>query len=236
MNKWWARLRRDKLALCLIVAAIICVSMAVKEYANANESKRQITAYLQKDVVVTQTAEETEEGTEDEEPNASAAPVTVVDSVYSPPKFEGIVPATIEIPAIKLQPSEVIKVGVLPGGEMGVPEDWHTAGWFESGYLPGEPGNAVMSGHVDNREGLGIFFFLKSLQVGDQVVVADETGKKLTFAVKKLEIYLPEEAPLEQIFGESTVPRLNLITCTGTFSAKTLSYDKRLVVYTELVT
>lgn len=254
MNKWWSRLRRNKLALCLMAASVLCVMMAVKEYASANESRRQIADYLRQDVaaapgtgttaagrIVQELAKElaTEELEAAQESEAAVAGVpaassTVTEAVYVPPKFEGIVPATIEIPAIKLPPSSVIKVGLLPSGEMDVPEDWHTAGWFEPGYLPGEPGNAVMSGHVDNREGLGVFFFLKSLEAGDRIIVADEAGKKLTFVVKKLEMYKPEDAPLEDIFGESTVPRLNLITCTGTFSAKTLSYDKRLVVYSEL--
>ncbi len=39
---------------------------------------------------------------------------------------------------------------------------------------------------------------------------------------------------MEEIFGASKIARLNLITCDGVWDKKTLSYDKRLVVFTEL--
>jgi hypothetical protein len=37
------------------------------------------------------------------------------------------------------------------------------------------------------------------------------------------------------VFGPSKQTRLNLITCKGTFNRATQNYDKRLVVFSEMV-
>lgn len=149
-------------------------------------------------------------------------------------QFLGIEPTTLYIPAIDVE-TEIVPVGILENGEMGVPEDDTKVGWFEPGYQPGLRGNAVIAGHVDNKRGPAVFFYLKDLKKGDKIHVSNDNGVTLTFIVQKTESYKTEEAPIQEIFGKFPRPRLNLITCTGRFDRKLGGHEERLVVYTELV-
>jgi sortase A len=149
------------------------------------------------------------------------------------PKTTAIVPVRIQIPKIKVD-AEVIEVGLLPDGQMEAPEDDAKVGWFEPGYQPGSNGSSVMAGHVDNKTGPAVFFYLKKLDPGDEIHVSDAEGKTLAFIVTDVAAYKTEESPIDTIFGPSDVPMLNLITCTGTYSKKTDEHDQRLVVYSKL--
>lgn len=145
----------------------------------------------------------------------------------------GIVPVELEIPSIEV--SAVIEsVGLKENGEMAVTESFAKTGWYESGYLPGEPGNAVIGGHVDSRNGPAVFYNLNKLTIGDEIIVKGENGEGKIFVVTAKEEYPWNEAPLAKIFGYTHSSSLNLITCTGEFDRSTRNYDKRLVVYTEL--
>lgn len=146
----------------------------------------------------------------------------------------GIIPALIEIPAID-ERAEIIPVGQTADGNMEAPEDIHTIGWYEFGKRPGSNGNAVVAGHVDGLTGPGTFYNLKKLEPGDQIHLTGSKNEELTFVVIEKQAYAPEEAPLHEIFGNSSTPQLNLITCTGTFNTAIGHYEERLVVYTELM-
>ncbi|WP_256464144.1 class F sortase [Halobacillus amylolyticus] len=123
---------------------------------------------------------------------------------------------------------------MLDNGQMGVPKDDKTVGWFEPGTKPGNTGNAVLAGHVDSYKGPAVFFYLKDLQKGDEIIVTNEEGKELTYVVQKLESYPADEAPIKEIFGKTDKKRLNLITCTGVFDHERGTHLDRLVVYSEL--
>lgn len=146
---------------------------------------------------------------------------------------QGVTPALIEIPAIDAR-AKVIQVGQTADGNMEAPANIHTIGWYEPGIKPGNNGNAVMAGHVDGLSSPGTFFNLKKLEPGDKIHITGIEGTELTFVVVEKQAYPPEDAPLNEIFGDSSKPQLNLITCTGTFNAETGHYEERLVVYTEL--
>lgn len=142
----------------------------------------------------------------------------------------GITPTRIEIPALNLQ-APVQHVGRTKNGQMGVPDNIQETGWYKHGFKPGEAGNAVIAGHVDGRNEPGAFFRLKHLKQGDKIIVRNQAGEKRTFVIESLKAYDPEKAPIENIFGYSETPGLNLITCTGDFNHKTGNYEERLVVY-----
>ncbi|MBB6448213.1 sortase (surface protein transpeptidase) [Geomicrobium halophilum] len=146
---------------------------------------------------------------------------------------DGIIPASIEIPAIDVK-AEIEPVGILDNGQMGVPSEAEGVAWFEPGANPGEIGNAVMAGHVDSTTGPAIFFDLDELESGDEIIITDEDDRSFIFTVQNQESYPHENAPMENIFGTSETRNLNLITCTGTFNQEEGTHDERLVVYTEL--
>ncbi len=146
---------------------------------------------------------------------------------------QGIEPVKVNVPAIGVD-AKVEKVGLLDNGEMGVPDSTERVGWFEPGTKAGNVGNSVLAGHVDSYEGPAVFFDLKDLKKGDEIKVTNADGKELTFVVRKLKSYPYDDAPIEDIFGETDKRMLNLITCTGTFDQETSNHLERLVVFSEL--
>lgn len=155
-----------------------------------------------------------------------------VQPVSSGPK--GIDPSVISIPTIDVR-AEIEDVGILENGQMGVPDDGDTVGWFHRGPKPGGSGNAVMAGHVDDRSGPAIFYELDQLDLGDRIYIEDENGNELEFEVTRMEVYPYDDAPMDLIFGATATQRLNLITCTGEFDTNAGTHRERLVVFTELV-
>ncbi|MTH55440.1 sortase [Bacillus mangrovi] len=147
--------------------------------------------------------------------------------------FQGMDPVKVEIPKIDVSAS-IENVGTLLNGQMDVPKDDQNIGWFQPGVKVGNPGNAVLAGHVDNKTGPAVFYNLKKLEAGDEIKVKDGEGKELVFIVKRKESYPRDKAPLNEIFGSAGGRNLNLITCTGTFDRDNRTHEERLVVYTEL--
>ena len=80
-----------------------------------------------------------------------------------------------------------------------------------------------------------MFWRLRDLQVGDDVQVMNTGGKTLHFRVTRIAYYTPDQAPLQDIFGNLDGVYLNLITCAGDWIASQHQTKLRLVVYTALV-
>ncbi|MFC3885184.1 class F sortase [Bacillus songklensis] len=143
-------------------------------------------------------------------------------------------PVYLEIPKLALTASIEAK-GLLKNGQMAVPDDRDTVAWYAPGAIPGQKGNAVMAGHVDDKKGPAVFYYLNRLTIGDFIHIQDKNGVKLTFVVTKKIAYDRHNAPIALIFGSSGAKHLNLITCTGSFNRKQGTHEKRLVVYTTLL-
>jgi LPXTG-site transpeptidase (sortase) family protein len=173
-----------------------------------------------------------QEETKTEMASTTTSPSQFADTIIKDER-SGIVPATIEIPAIDVSTS-IEAVGLKENGEMAVTESFETTAWYQGGYKPGEPGNAVIGGHVDSRNGPAVFYKLNKLSKGDEIIVKNKEGEKRIFVVTEKKEYPWDDAPLKSIFGYSPASSLNLITCTGDFDHSARNYSKRLVVYTEL--
>lgn len=148
--------------------------------------------------------------------------------------IKGMEPAQIEVPSIGVK-AKIEATGILDNGEMGVPEDVDQVGWFEPGFKAGAKGHAVLAGHVDSLTGPAVFYELKDVKVGETVILTDADGREMVFEVKNLTSYETDEAPIEEIFGNSDKRMINLITCTGDFNRDIGSHEERLVVTAELV-
>lgn len=162
------------------------------------------------------------------QPTPAASPPVAV----APPASGVGVPVRLRIPSIGVD-ALVEQVATDAEGNMATPTDpWNTA-WYAPGNRPGQPGNAAIAGHVDYR-GIGpvVFWDLRTLPTGSEVLVETDSGLTLRFTVRDSAYYRPEAAPLARIFGPSTEANLNLITCGGTFDPATRQYDRRLVIFT----
>jgi sortase A len=71
--------------------------------------------------------------------------------------------------------------------------------------LPGEAGNAVVSGHRDTH-----FAFLRELRVGEPVVIERRDGARLRYAVRRTFVVDHRETWVAEDAGDT---RLTLVTC-----------------------
>jgi len=158
---------------------------------------------------------------------ATIAPAAPIGTVGKPIRFT--------IPKIKVD-TKVEYIGLTPAGAIGAPESAYTVSWFTQGARPGEKGSAIISGHSGIwKDGThSIFDNLKTLIVGDIVKVRDDAGVERSFRIKKMAIY-DKDASVPELFQKSDRAYVNIITCYGTWLPSQKTYDRRLIVYTELI-
>src|SRR5579884_3938874 len=143
-------------------------------------------------------------------------------------------PVHISIPAISVD-ANVESVGMDSQGRMGVPTNVFDTAWYNLGFKPGEKGSAVIDGHLDQVTGApAVFWNLKELQDGDKITITDANKHTYTFVVTDTASYPYNNFPLQQVFDTTDKPRLNLITCAGTWDLSNHIYTNREVVYSVL--
>ncbi len=146
-------------------------------------------------------------------------------------------PTRLVIAAIGLD-APIESVGILANGDLDTAHasPWLDVGWYNQGPRPGEQGSAVIDGHVDRPgNSPAVFGRLRNLHKGDEVQVVDSAGKTLHFRVTDVAYYTPQNAPLQNIFGNTGGKYLNLITCAGDWIPSQNQTTLRLVVYTTLI-
>lgn len=142
-----------------------------------------------------------------------------------------VVPTRLLIPSLGVD-APIEGVGQNEDDFMESPSTVAKVAWYNLGAVPGEPGNAVMAGHLDDVKGRpAVFWDLDELEADDEIVVQLSDDSEIRFAVISVEIYDAEAAPLARIFGVDFERDLNLITCDGEWDAQSKLYEKRLVVY-----
>ena len=149
----------------------------------------------------------------------------------------GITPERLRIPAIGVD-AHVEHVGKTADGAMDVPKDVWNVAWYEPGTKPGNPGSAVIAGHLDGYNlPAAVFFNLRKLQPGNKIYISDSAGKELVYEVFQSQVFSnnPTTDQLNQIFGFASESHLNLITCNGTWDANKQNYSERLVVFSKQV-
>ncbi len=154
----------------------------------------------------------------------------------TPTPVDEALPVNLRVPSIGINAS-IEQVGTLANGDMATPtrNPWVDAGWYNDGPHPGEKGSAVIDGHLDRPGGYpAIFWYLRNVHVGDAVYVTEKDGKQLRFHVTHIAYYTPQDAPLQDIFGNNSGIYLNLITCAGDWIPTQKQTTLRLVVYTTL--
>lgn len=166
--------------------------------------------------------------------DSRAAATVVLDQKEQVPAL----PVRLIIPAIDVD-AKVQFVGLDEDGSgaMAVPSNFTDVGWYQGGVRPGMSGSAVITGHLNGKKvPKAVFFNLDKLQVGDRVVIMSEELTQDIFTVVKVETYA-YDAPTADVFTSADgKSRLNLITCGGEWLPKERVYNKRTVVFTELLT
>jgi LPXTG-site transpeptidase (sortase) family protein len=144
-------------------------------------------------------------------------------------------PTSLVIPAIGVT-TALVHLGLTGTGALQVPPTTAVAGWYTGSPRPGAIGSAVIAGHIDSRQGPGVFYRLSDLQRGDQVYVRRADGTLAVFKVTEVRQYSKDAFPTAAVYGATPTPELRLITCGGTFDYSTGSYLSNTVVYASEVT
>ena len=152
------------------------------------------------------------------------------------PALPGSPPVRVTIPRIAVN-APVSGVGLTAAGAIDVPPPTAGQGAFWYRYLgaPGDPGPAVIVGHVDTaRDGPAVFYRIGELSRGDQVIVRQADGVTVRFVVRAVARYPKSAFPSAVVYGPTTGPELRLITCGGSFDHARGSYRDNVVVFATL--
>jgi LPXTG-site transpeptidase (sortase) family protein len=157
-------------------------------------------------------------------------PVVVEPSFYT----SSSTPLQLIIPKIGVN-AAVQDVGISRKGRMGVPSNYTDVGWYRYGAIPGNKGNAVFDGHLDNGFGRdGVFKHLSELIVGDQIIIKLKDGTERTFVITEAHLLEQHTTETQDIFQREGPPHIILITCEGDWDSSTKTYAERRVITGEL--
>jgi hypothetical protein len=141
-------------------------------------------------------------------------------------------PVRVEIPSIGVD-APLIRLGLNADRTLQVPADFSKAGWWAGGARPGQPGPAIVAGHVDSYTGPAVFYRLRDLRRGATIIIDRRDGTRARFTVLGSEEYLKSQFPTARVYGSTPGPTLRLITCSGAFDRSSGHYVDNTVVYAD---
>jgi LPXTG-site transpeptidase (sortase) family protein len=152
-----------------------------------------------------------------------------------PPALPAVAPVAIDIapkrlviPRINLN-ATIEARGLDANRNMQTAKDFRHVAWYDLGPAPGQPGDALLNGHVNWWTGDAVFTRLAQIRKGDEVIVfrADGTSVRYKVTAKRT---VPWNARIASLFAPSPVATLTLITCTGVWDPLIQSDTQRLLV------
>jgi sortase (surface protein transpeptidase) len=145
------------------------------------------------------------------------------------------VPVRIDIPRIGVS-SALIRLGRAADGAVEVPDPPEVAGWYAPGTRPGDPGSAVILGHIDSKHAPAVFYRLRELRRGDEVLVGRADGSTLRFVVQRTQQYPKARFPTDDVYYPTLTPELRLVTCGGEFDSSWGHYLSNIIVFARMRT
>lgn len=178
------------------------------------------------------------------DPRSVSAPasssVAASETTVHGPVLARSVPVSISIPSIGVH-SSVFQVGLNPDGTIQVPPLSQSpltneAAWYKYSPTPGQPGPAIVEGHIDSAaQGPSVFYRLGALRPGDVIDVGLQDGVEAVFKVSGVREYRKSAFPTATVYGNADYAGLRLVTCGGSFDSATGHYLSNTVVYASLV-
>ena len=139
-------------------------------------------------------------------------------------------PSGLAIPTLGVR-APVESVGIGAQRELIIPASPMDVGWFQGGAVPGEPGVALLTSHIDTRaEGRGVLSGLVRLAEGDEVEVTAADGTVQRWSVVARTQHHKADLPPE-LFSLTGAPVLALVTCGGPFDSTARSYRDNVIVW-----
>ncbi len=141
-------------------------------------------------------------------------------------------PSRVRIPAIDLVTPPLEQLGRMPADRsIALPTRPERAGWFKDGPRPGQPGPAVIIGHVDWNHGPAVFFRLREMKPGDAVYVDRADGRTQEFTVTAVRQVAKSDFPTDDVYAPDLQSSLRLITCGGEFDYRAHNYLDNVIVF-----
>lgn len=163
-------------------------------------------------------------------------------SAGTPTAVNGLVlaaspPVAIAVPAIGVN-SPLQQLGLNPDGTLQVPQPgplYNQAAWYKYSPTPGQPGPAIIEGHIDSAaDGPSVFYRLGALKPGEQIDVTLADRTVAVFTVTGVRQYPKASFPTATVYGNTDFAALRLLTCGGTFDRSSHSYLANTVVFASL--
>lgn len=147
-----------------------------------------------------------------------------------PTAAPALAPQRLRIPALGVDMT-VTDVGIEPSGQMELPVDPATAGWYRYGPdADSTQGNVMLAAHVDAvGYPIGPLAQLRSLAGGETIEVQAADGSTRTYVVESLTFYEKAALPTAELFAREGAPALVIITCGGPFDAASGHYRDNVV-------
>ncbi|OKI45168.1 class F sortase [Micromonospora sp. CB01531] len=144
-------------------------------------------------------------------------------------------PVSLAVPAIKVT-APITPVGQAKDGSVDVPplSQHNQTGWYDRGPVPGEPGRAIIVGHVDTKSGPAVFYHLRELKPGDRIEVTRADHSVVTFTVDTVEHFDKANLPADRVYGDDGPPGLRLITCGGEWLGGRAGYADNIIAFASL--
>lgn len=148
-------------------------------------------------------------------------------------------PRYLSIPAIGVNKSRILPMGLTATGALSTPNNIFDTGWYVNSGKPGTGGTLVLDGHNGGPNVIGVFKYLPDVPLGARLTV--ERGDGEIFEYKVIEnntIPLSESdaymatAMTSPIEGKEAV---TIITCTGQWDGRQGTYLSRQFLRAVLV-
>lgn len=168
-------------------------------------------------------------------PPVTASPSTIAPVVTHRAAIDVLAPRAVAAPVQLSIPDLEVDGPVVPAGvnsenELDVPPDARTLVWYRHGPSPGEPGSAVIAGHLNWQGVTGLFANLASTPVGATVTVTYDDGSQRAFTVTSVELVPKPDVSVNGVFARGGEQVLRLVTCGGEFDDSVNSYQSNVVV------
>jgi sortase (surface protein transpeptidase) len=149
--------------------------------------------------------------------------------------FDESEPVRLQIPSIGVD-ANFQRLNPGPDGVLPPPTNNRDVGWWADGPEPGEPGAAVVAGHVDSKRGPAVLFDLRKLKPGAEVLVTTADATTVRFMVDSVERFPKAEFPTERVYtgSEPGTAQLRLVTCGGAFNHTSRHYKDNVIAFATL--
>jgi LPXTG-site transpeptidase (sortase) family protein len=113
---------------------------------------------------------------------------------------------------------------------MGTIDSEKVSAWLSTGPSPGEPGNAILNGHVRWKKVAGVFSILPEMQVGERMAVTYNDGSVSYWAVDSIDFFTIDDWPAWVMDPNSGDTRMTLISCYGAWNSEAGTANERVIV------